>query len=650
MKRREWLILLAVLAAYLAARGPDLLGPFIFPFENAFQEAIAQHHLPNHFLNDRFLPVIARFDGQNFYHTAHPPLLHLIYAVLYLGLGVHEYVTRGFALICFLGSFVIWRAMLGQETENGWAIFPLAFFLPVPFILLTTTNYEPLSIFMVSLIAWLVLFRNAGLKSLLPIITLGMLVDWPVYLAVPALLIMKWREPGKRRMLMVLLAYEALFFFALQAYQYSVAGEAAFFSHATTRMSPLALFALATWRELFSHYLELTGIPMTIITTAILLAWLSIYFKTKTLKGGQTFLSGHNFSSLHTATTFFSLFLILLLLSAPQLVARHYVYLLYFTPLLALAALSALSRAASPKLALIALLLLFAPRDFILSLDRNPSYHEMALWAKKLNAYHHIKSVFASSAVGAWYYYGNIETAYPVSEAMSLWLGKNKTVIVHLDVKHPEVLSFVQMINEENSAYSLAISIPGERVFIKKYLAPANYELLLVENQSGDFRKPESVFISKVGKLREQGIAPSPPPTIGVQQLVSGLPEYALRQHPGEQGSALILPLRSGIRPFNIFYAAPAIIRSLPFGHTDGINFLILAKENIPKGRSANRLFYSRFLTPAEIAPNRQIEPFSLHFDESLTLVTLPGPLMNDSFDDAYWLWPGWVKAPRGVY
>ena len=41
MKKREVLIAFVVVASYLALRGPDLLGPFILPFETGFQESIA---------------------------------------------------------------------------------------------------------------------------------------------------------------------------------------------------------------------------------------------------------------------------------------------------------------------------------------------------------------------------------------------------------------------------------------------------------------------------------------------------------------------------------------------------------------------------------------------------------------------------------
>ena len=104
MRRYEWAVLLAALAAYLGLRGPDLMGPLILPFETGFQEAIALHHLDQGIATNRFLPVISRFDGRNYFHSAHPPLLHIIYASIYRVIGVRDWAARGMSLILLTGE------------------------------------------------------------------------------------------------------------------------------------------------------------------------------------------------------------------------------------------------------------------------------------------------------------------------------------------------------------------------------------------------------------------------------------------------------------------------------------------------------------------------------------------------------------------
>lgn len=629
MKRHEWLIFFATLAVYLALRGGDLLGPFILPFENAFQEAVALHHLPDRFLENRFLSVIARFGGRNYYHTAHPPLLHLLYAGLYGLFGVHEWVTRGFALLCFLASFVLWRRMLRKETVQGWRIFLFTFFLPVPFLLITTTNYEPLSIFMVSLLAWLVLFRGAGLQALIPALTFGLLVDWPVYLAVPALLLMKWGDRQTRRRLLILFGYESVFFLALQAYQYAVAGEAAFFSHAPARANPLAIFSADTWRELFSNYLQINGAPLTILSLAVFLSWLITEAR-----------ASRTVPSPDTPGRFFAFFLLLLLLSAPRLVSRHHVYLLYFSPLLALTFFHAAQRLKTP-FALLALLFLLGSRDYLLALDRNPSYWWMAKTVGGCGG----GSAFASSAVGAWKFYGGIETAHPVSAAVSRWLERNQPEILHLDVAHAEVGQFKEMTAAAKSGnYRLWLTLPGEEVWVTQKAAKKLPRYFHLPRGGSEWQEPSSLCVvwreeeslldaavdgSLLHRLRDW----RQPPFI----LRS---HYCLRQPPGPDGSAVVFHLPSDQGDW-LFY--PRIYHVLPFGRSDGVSFMAVAEYN--KKKKAERLIFSRFVSDEDVyyggrrkGGRPRIQNLPLAGASRLRLMTLPGPRRNSSFDDAYWI------------
>ncbi|HUT53057.1 MAG TPA: hypothetical protein VM658_06675 [bacterium] len=618
MRKREWLIAVLVLAAYLALRGPDLLGPFILPFETAFQEAIALHHVRQGIVSDHFLPVLTRLGDQNFYHTAHPPLLHIIYALLYRAVGVHEWVTRGLSLLLYFVSALWWRSMLGQEARSGWAVFPLAFFLPAPFILATTTNYEPLSIFMVSLIAWLMLRRDAGALWLAPVLTIGLLVDWPVYLAVPALIVMQWREPKKRSVLLGLFAYEIIFFAGLQAYQYSVTGEAAFFSHAETRANPLALVQAGTWTELGGHFADLMGAPATMVAAAALLVLIA------SLAGAIRSGAGRGRLSRDPAV-FFILFLCLLLLTATQLVSRHYVYLSYFAPLIVFALHRSLSRAGALKIALLAVMALFLARDYILAQQRGPTFFGMADRLK--SAY--IKTAFASAAAGPWYFYDNIETMHPMSAAASEWIAANRPDLLHLDFRHGEVEQFTGLVNGADD-YRLIFAVPGQKVLVKRELAERLPEYLIVDYQSG----AGSMFImTGRGRACSGGTWIQTRPYYGANITDCRIASYAIREPPGPWGSKLTKPLAGTAQALSV---RPEIVHSLPFARSDGVAFMAMARYSKVGGREP-RLLFARFMSDREPARTQSLDV--AHAD-AIVLLTTPGPKMNASFDDAYWVEP----------
>src|SRR4030042_3500518 len=109
---------LLAIAAFLAVRWPNLRAPFVNLLDTGFQEAIALHHLDGRVLENRLLPVISEVDGEKIFHTAHPPLLHLLHAGLYGIFGVHEWVSRLAALALYLASLGLGLGCLTTERPS----------------------------------------------------------------------------------------------------------------------------------------------------------------------------------------------------------------------------------------------------------------------------------------------------------------------------------------------------------------------------------------------------------------------------------------------------------------------------------------------------------------------------------------------------
>jgi len=600
MRKSDLAAAAGALAAYVLIRGPlALWGPFVLPFETAFQEAIALHHLDHGMMANRLLPVVAVLDGTKFFHTAHPPLLHLLYALLYKALGVHEWVTRFFSLLLWAGSALLWRSTLG-EVKRGWLVPALAFGLPIPFLLSSTTNYEPLSVFMVSLLGWLALRREAGLYALLPVLTLGMLVDWPVYLAVPALLVIRRRDASMRRTLLLLLGWEAVFFALLISYQRLAGGEAALFWHAPERADPRALLSPGVWQEAGSHLVGVMGAPALIVCAACLAAHL---FRRGPFSRDER--------ARRRAVNFYLVFAALLFALAPGLVSRHFVHLLYLAPLFVMALFTAVSRASLARTAIIALLALFLGRDLILAEHRNPSYYAMAEPSAWWNRGATPGNAMASSAIGAWYFYRGLECAHPVSAALSEWILNHEPDIVHIDRRHSEVAG-LSSYADERPGYKLLFALPGERVYVKERVFPQGWEPVSAEKSGPS--SPASLFV-----MTEANQA-----------------AYALKQPPGKYGSVYGFELP---RTAGLLVTRPEIIHTFPGARTDGVTFMALKRYDGGVG-----LMYAKHETDAQKMKGPGV-PMPVEGAREAVLATLPGPLGDPAFDDAYWLDPVVIKA-----
>ena len=611
MKRREWIFFGLCAAAYVLARGPAaLVGPFILPFENAFQEAIALHHL-GHLWDNRFLPVLARIDGQNFWHTAHPPLLHLFYAGLYSIFGTAEWVTRFAAFSLYLASVALWRRTGADANRTGWPLYPLALFLPVPFLLATTTNYEPLSIFFVSLIFYLGEALECGdlspplaasgnaagnkkggdksphSKWLLLALIPGLLTDWPVYLAVPALLIRHWREQRRRNLFIKLLAFEFAFLAALLGYMYWVAGEVALFGHAPQRANPVGLFSPALWRELGSHWVEFSGVAVTIVAAVAVIAGIvRSLAKRKNMDGPRP----------ASAFDLFAIFTVLLVLAAPQLVSRHHVYLLYFAPPVALALTGLVRRVGQKKLAVLGLVMLCSAPNYIARYQRNPAYWAMAERVKGKG----IKTAFASAAIGAWRYYAGIETVFPMSAAAAEWVETADVGLTDLDISSREVTAHRKIFPGLVEQWEL----PSEKVAIKKDIALRYLKPVLREHHWGT--RPVCFNFS----------------------LVDNTPLFGFSNCGLFDSRAMVIDPGAGKARIQ-----PAIIHSLPRVKSDGIQFLAWDDDGLK---------YSRFISDGIFAGQQMVKT---HY---VNLAVLPGPKNDFSFDDAWWLEPVWEPLDGG--
>lgn len=584
MKRSEKILAVLSLMVFIGLQSGKLTQPWVGEFEAGFQEMIALHHLQSGIVNNHFLPVIAEIRGDKFYQTAHPPLLHIIYALLYKIFGVGEWVTRCFSLILLIATIGLWSALLRKEQRVLFWI--IALFFPVSFRLGLTTNYEPLTIFLVALFVFSFERLNSNLNAkslawLIPILILLLLSDWPGYLAAPALLLSRIREAKSRKWLAGLFLFELGFFLVLILYMYRVAGELALFAHSGTRSNPLYLFQTSTWMELFEHLKWIVGLPALIL---VLLGTVKIALERR--DGPDKF-----------ALRFWGWFLVLLLGSAGQLVSRHYVYLLYFFLPASLILSESISRIRHRKLAALAVLLAFIlPDQAGLKTKDARSYY----LAQAFQASGKIRTCFSSAALGALYFYDKIETVAPVSKkATEAPAGINFDAII-LDRGSQEVKGLARAL--DLGKYRQAWAFPEMSVYLKESPGVEFLANELDQEPGSEWWKPsaEAVYLDHRAW-------------------------YGLRQVPGP-GKMSRLEFQAGD---GFFCFRPAIILPPGSGKSDGVNFMVMGE-----GAVKPELSYARFVKNSEAGSEKiRVKDFS-----RIRLVVDAGPKGNFSYDDSYWL------------
>jgi hypothetical protein len=600
---------LLVIAVFIAARLPNLRAPFVNLLDTGFQEAIALHHLAGQAADNYFLPVISEVDGAKVFHTAHPPLLHLLYAGLYGIFGVHEWVSRLAALALYLASLGLGLGCLTTERRSGFLFFALGLFLPLPFALALTTNYEPLSLLAVTLVAvafvrWQQDPRRLRLLALLFAVLLACLSDWPAYLAVPVLLLLQIRQRKPRKLLLALLLLEAAVFAAILFWQDAAAGEIVFFSHAATRNNPLALLQPQTYLLLRDHLLALLG-PAPLLLAAALFLWL--------LKERAAPSPG---------LRFFLLYFLVLFLAAPQLVSKHEVSLYYLVPALVFTAHDAIARSPRPWLLLAIALGISFPLDYQHAAFRNYRYYFIA---QQVQQYPEIRLAFSTPAIGVFRYYDGIETLFPTSAAATRRLRERPMDLIALDLKNPEVAPAINEVREYQDGLRLRFAFRDEQYYIREDVLPKDFYLAVLSGWQGaaDWRAPRPEVI---------------PTPFG--------PAYAIRQHPAGLHPVEFRFIEPG--RFRLDFAA-AIQHPFPFRvQSDGAGFTILSETDAGK-----QLLFSRFLPdPAgqgAFSPDYSLVT-NLSALSALYVITDPGPRNNFAFDDACWLSarvdPGEGNAP----
>ena len=587
MSRSAKILVIMAILIFIGFQARRLNLHWVGEFEAGFQEMIAIHHLESGISANHFLPVIAEIDGEKFYHTAHPPLLHIIYALLYKLFGVKEWVSRAMSLMLLLASIFLLSQLLEKKSRLFFWLFAL--FLPISFRLSITTNYEMLSIFSISLFLfcferWRSQFKFSSLLMMVPALALIMLSDWPAYLAVPALIMVNLRNSKERKLLILLLAAEFVFLALFIFYAKSVAGEVALFAHGQTRSNPLYIFQLSSYRELFQHLAWILGAPALIL---ISLSLIDLFFD-------------RNKPDLSPLYRFWAWFLILLWLTAANLTARHFVYLLYFFPLCALALTNATASLNHKKLATALILSSFLTPNYIgLKTRDGRGYYLM----KHFSTFPGINYCFSSAALGTLFFYDKIETVVPISKKSTEALGKIDFDAIILDRSSFEVKDLIPLLKESN--YRLVWTFPDMLVYLKKGLAlDAQYLATLIpEQKSGDkWWDPKTEVIELGGKYF-----------------------YGLKQPPGpKEISSINFQAEQACLSFK-----PAIHHAPRSGKGDGVNFMVSGRspENI-------RLLYARFIKQGS-GPETEIKISGLN---DIEIRTDAGPRGDFSFDDAYWL------------
>jgi hypothetical protein len=587
MNRVAKIIILLAVLIFVGIQAQRLNLPWVNEFEAGFQEMIAIHHLESGIAANRFLPVIAEINGEKFYHTAHPPMLHIIYALLYKLFGAKEWVSRSMSLMLLLASIFLLSQLLEKKTRLFFWLFAL--FLPICFRLGITTNYEMLSIFSISLLLfcfekWKENKKTSGLLMLPAALALVVLSDWPAYLAVPALVMVNLRRAKERNLLILLLAAELVFLALFIFYAKSVAGEVALFAHGQTRSNPLYIFQLSSYRELFQHLSWILGTPALILIT---LSLIDLFFDWKK-------------PELSTLYRFWAWFLVLLWLTAANLTTRHFVYLLYFFPLAALALTNATSSLNHKKLATALILVSFLTPDYAGYQTRDGRGYYLA---RKFAERSGLKTCFSSAALGTLLFYDKIETVVPVSKRSTEALGKIDFDAIILDRGSFEVRDLIPLLKE--SRYDLAWTFPDMLVYLKKDAAFSIKYLatMIPEQESGDrWWDPKTEVI-------------------GSNRLYF----YGLKQPPGpEKISSLTFKAE---QPCLMFWTA--VYHAPRSGKSDGVNFMVTGRS-----QENTRLLYARFLKQGAGAETQ----IDVRSQNNIEFRTDAGPKGDFSYDDAYWM------------
>jgi len=420
--------------------------PFLLPLDSAFQESLALSHLAYGLDVTRGISGFGFFKGEFLYHAAHPPLLQLIYALLYSVFGVHEWVSRLVSALFATGTaLLLWGALVRAGTRR--AAFPAGIFFAVMTMAVAagrTTNYEPGALFFISLFIYG--YTRRGTRNGIALMTFaavaGGLFEWTVYLVLPAVLGAAVFEERKLRSLKFILLPGIAATATLAAvflWQKSVVGGIPVLGHAAIRSNPAAFMKPGGWPDFLSN-----------IFVGVGLGWVLIFVGIHRMPAAYR-------AAPRSIAVFlaYALVPLLFLMLAPQLVKTHPLAALYFAPPAAvLMSLPVLDE--NRKNAVWALILLivayYAWSGARFMQKESPFFYNLSrLVAGKIDA---DCKAYNSAAVGYLRYYHGMETFHPVGAnepPPEEFAASDEICAFILDTSHPEV-GYVREAMERRSA------------------------------------------------------------------------------------------------------------------------------------------------------------------------------------------------------
>jgi len=452
-----------ITAAAVFLRAWRITGPFVWPFDTAFQESLALSHLDYGLAVTHGIAGFGFFHGKFLYHAAHPPILQLLYAVLYELLGKAEWVSRSVSILAALGTAIcLWMTLVKIGARR--AAFAAALFfavMPLSVELGRTTNYEPGGLFLISLfiLGYTLLPRRSGIALMSAVAFIGGFFEWTVYLAIPAVALGAFIENRSIKNLKFIVA-PALFAGAALAivlvWQKTVVGLIPMFGHAAVRSNPRALFDIKAWSALFSHPIHEVGWGWLVVAIGLL--------HLKALSRTSPKISGVLAAYLAVPALF--------LLLAPQLVLSHPIAALYTVPIICIfLSLGVESTARNWVWAMLALLLIFYLwSDSRLIGKRSDFFYNLArITAEKIGSQKSCK-VYDSAAVGYLRYYNGIETFHPVGAGeppVEEFIKDEDICAFMVDVSHPEVAYVAGAVRRAGSELKLVWRLHGVEVWFR---------------------------------------------------------------------------------------------------------------------------------------------------------------------------------------
>lgn len=326
----------------------------------------------------------------------------------------------------------IWVSLLkiGARRAAFPAIMVFAL-LPLSVRLGRTTNYEPISLAIISLIFVGCLWREKwwGIMSMCALAVIGGIFEWTVYLAFPALAIavlIKEKNIRSLKPLVVPSLLAAVTLVLLFAYQYKLLGHVQVLRHVSVRSNPISIWDFSAWGLFTSRFWVDTGWVL------ILCIW------------GFIVVGAHGSKSLKSIVGYFILVPILFFILASQLVLAHPIAQYYLAPAIAISigVLFEEQRRFFKWCLLIIALVGFVAKDVNVLKERSLLHYNLARLVAESEPNGSEYLSFDSSAVGYLRFYHGIETLYPLggNEPPATEIVSNiKVRYVILDMANPEV-------------------------------------------------------------------------------------------------------------------------------------------------------------------------------------------------------------------